>query len=216
MFNYIEMDKWERREHFEYYRTKIVCGYSLTVELDVTRFKKQVDNNVLRFYPAFVYCVSKIVNSMKEFRMAADENGLPGYFDISNPSMTIFHDDDHTFSDMWTEYYPDFKTFYANTVHNMEKYKNNKGIKARNGQPPNFFCVSCVPWLNYSSYTTSTPGGMPNLFPIITFGKFTCDNETYKMPITLNISHASADGYHASMFFNDLQSLIDTIELKTS
>ena len=50
MFNYIEMDKWERREHFEYYRTKIVCGYSLTVELDVTKFKKQVDNNVLRFY----------------------------------------------------------------------------------------------------------------------------------------------------------------------
>lgn len=213
MFNYIDMDKWERREHFEYYRTKIVCGYSLTVELDVTEFKKQVDINGLRFYPVFVYCVSKIVNSMKEFRMAADENGLPGYFDVSNPSMTIFHDDDHTFSDMWTEYYPDFKTFYANTIHNMEKYKNNKGIKARNGQPPNFFCVSCVPWLNYSSYTTSTPGGMPNLFPIITFGKFTCDNDTYKMPITLNISHASADGYHASMFFNNLQKLIDTIEL---
>ena len=167
MFNYIDMDKWERREHFEYYRTKIVCGYSLTVELDVTKFKKQVDNNVLRFYPAFVYCVSKIVNSMKEFRMAADENGLPGYFDISNPSMTIFRDDDHTFSDMWTEYYPDFKTFYANTVHNMEKYKNNKGIKARNGQPPNFFCVSCVPWLNYSSYTTSTPGGMPTFFRLL-------------------------------------------------
>ena len=144
MFKYIDMDKWPRKEHFDYYRTKIVCGYSCTVQLDVTSLLKQVKEKGLRFYPAFVYCVSYIVNSMNEFKMAVDKDGLPGYYDVSHPNMTIFHEDDHTFSDMWTEYYPEFSRFYENTVSNMEKYKNTKGIKVRDNQPPNFFCISCV------------------------------------------------------------------------
>ncbi|GFI61625.1 chloramphenicol acetyltransferase 2 [Clostridiales bacterium] len=214
MFKYIDLEKWERHEHFEYYRTKIKCGYSCTVQLDVTKFKHNLDKSGLKFYPSFVYCVSRMVNSMPEFRMAVDKDGLPGYFDISNPNMTIFHEDDHTFSDMWTEYYPEFKDFYRNTVKNMEKYKNVKGIKARNNQPPNFFCISCVPWLSYSAYNTNVPGGEPNLFPLITFGKYTEKDGKLEMPFTLNISHASADGYHTSKFINGLQELINSMEFK--
>ncbi len=214
MFKYIDMDKWPRKEHFNYYRTKIVCGYSCTVQLDVTSLLKQVKEKGLRFYPSFVYCVSYIVNSMNEFKMAVDKDGLPGYYDVSHPNMTIFHEDDHTFSDMWTEYYPEFSRFYENTVSNMEKYKNTKGIKVRDNQPPNFFCISCVPWLSYTAYNTSVPGGVPNLFPIITFGKYTKKDGHYEMPFTINISHAAADGYHTSMFINSLQELINTIDLK--
>ncbi len=213
MFNYIDLENWERKEHFEYYRTKIKCGYSCTVQLDVTAFRNKVKTKGLRFYPAFVYCVSNIVNSMPEFRMGVDSEGKPGCYDVSHPNMTIFHEDDHTFSDMWTEYYPDFMDFYKNTTENMDKYKNVKGIKARDNQPASFFCISCVPWLSYTAYSTSVPGGEPNLFPIITFGKYTESNGKYTMPFTLNISHAAADGYHTSKFFNNLQELIDTIEI---
>lgn len=95
----------------------------------------------------------------------------------------------------------------------MEKYKDTKGIKVRNDQPANFFCISCVPWLSYTAYNTSVPGGEPNLFPIITFGKYTNVNGRYEMPFTINISHAAADGYHTSRFINDLQELLNTIEL---
>ncbi len=213
MFIPLDTSTWERREHFEYYRTKIKCGYSCTINLDVTKFRTQVKNNCLKFYPSFIYCVSKIINNTKEFRMTVDENGYPGYFDVSNPNFTIFHEDTKTFSDLWTEYYPEFQKFYKNTVENMEKYKDIHGIKTRANQPPNFFCISCVPWLSYTAYNTYVPGGEPNLFPIITFGKFSENNGKYEMPFTLNISHAAADGYHSSKFFNDLQELINTIEL---
>lgn len=213
MFIPIDTSKWVRKEHFEYYRTQIKCGYSCTVNLDVTKLRAKVKNSNIKFYPTFVYCVSKIINDTKEFRMTIDKNGNPGYFEISNPNLTVFHDDTKTFSDMWTEYYPDFCEFYKNTVKNMEKYKNVHKIKAREHQPQNFFCISCVPWLNYTACSTYVPGGDPNLFPIITFGKFTESANKYFMPFTLNISHAAADGYHSAKFFNDLQEFINTIEL---
>ena len=213
MFNYIDVDNWERKEHFNYYRNIIKCGYSCTVQLDIGRFRNEVKEKGLRFYPSFVYCVSKIVNSMKEFRMAVDSEGKPGYYDISNPNMTIFHSDDNTFSDMWTEYYPDFRTFYDNVISNIEICKDKKGIKVRDNQPPNFFCISCVPWINFTSYSTSVPGGEPNMFPIITFGKYEEQDGKLMMPFAINIAHSCADGYHTGKFINDLQKLLDTIEL---
>ena len=213
MFNYIDVDNWERKEHFDYYRTKIVCGYCMTVKLDITHFLEQVKKNNLRFYPSFIYCAARIVNSMKEFKMGVDAEGRPGYYDVSNPNLTIFHEDNHTFSDLWTEYSPDFKEFYKNTVDNMDKYSTAHGIKVRANQPPNFFCISCVPWVEYESYNTYTPAGTPNMFPILTFGKFSEKDGKYTMPFTLNISHASADGYHTGKFINDLQELLNTIEL---
>jgi chloramphenicol O-acetyltransferase type A len=40
-------------------------------------------------------------------------------------------------------------------------------------------------------------GGSPNLFPILTFGKYDWEGEQLKLSMTLTISHAAADGYHA-------------------
>ena len=69
----------------------------------------------------------------------------------------------------------------------------------------NFFCISCVPWMDYTGYCPVNYGGSPNLFPLITFGKYTEENGTFTMPFTLTISHACMDGYHLSVFFNTLQ-----------
>ena len=71
-----------------------------------------------------------------------------------------------------------------------------------------------VPWLNFTGYSAYTESGTPMLFPIITCGKFTEHDGILTMPFCVNIAHAAADGYHTSMFINELQKLIDMIELK--
>ena len=40
--------------------------------------------------------------------MGRDKDGNPGYYDVLHPNYTIFHEDDHTFSDVWTAYTEDF------------------------------------------------------------------------------------------------------------
>ena len=63
-------------------------------------------------------------------------------FDVMHPNFTIFHKDDHTFSDIWSYYDDDFQTCYQNIINDMETYKDVKGPKGKEGQPPNFFCIS--------------------------------------------------------------------------
>ncbi len=200
----IDLDTWPRREHFQYYRTAIPCGYSATVRMDVTEAVDFARAHGLHFYPCFVYAAAKTVNEQDEMRMMLTPEGAPGIWDVSLPCFTVFHSDDHTFSDLWTEYDPDFRTFYQGFQQVTDQYGDRHGVKGRPGQPANFFCISCVPWLDYTGYANYSTG-TPVLFPIITFGKYTLSEGRYTLPVTLSIAHASADGWHTSRFFQGLE-----------
>ena len=52
------------------------------------------------------------------------------------------------------------------------------------------------------------------LAPVITWGKNEVEQEKYLMPLSMNIHHAVADGFHLSRFFIEVQELIDSIDQK--
>mgnify|MGYP004456997135 FL=1 len=209
----IRMDTWPRREHFAYYRHQIRCGYSLTVRMDVTKLAAFAQTKHLHFFPCFLYAASRTVNQMDEMKMMLTPDGGVGIWEVSHPNFTIFHEDDKTFSDVWMQYQPDFSAFYQEYLDVMRKYGNRHGMKARENQPMNFFCISCVPWLDYTGYFTYTAGEAdPALFPIFAFGKYTEHDGVCTLPASLTISHAAADGYHSSLFFHQLQENLNQVE----
>lgn len=210
-FTLYDRNTWPRSSHFEYYTKGFVKSVnSITVRLDVSHFLAETKKRELRFFPAFAALTGQVIANIPEMCTNIDENGNPGYYSYLNPNFTIFHEDDKTFSDVWSPYDEDFDTFYNNILTDGEVYKDKKGIKVKEGQPKNFFCISCVPWLSYEAYCPVNYGGMPNLFPLITFGKYTEEKGKTTLPLTLTISHAVMDGYHLSKFFGDLQNALDT------
>ena len=108
---------WARSSHFQYYTKGFVKSVnSMTVRMDVTHFLAEVKRRNLKFFPAFAALTGQVVASIPEMCTAVDENGTPGYYSYLNPNFTIFHEDDKTFSDVWSEYDADFDTFYRNLV----------------------------------------------------------------------------------------------------
>lgn len=214
MFTPIDLTSWPRREHFHYYRSVLPCGYSVTVHLDVTHLRRLCREKGLKFYPAFIWCVSHTILSHPAFRMGVDPQGNPGTHDVLHPNYTVFHQDDHTFSDLWTAHDEDFSAFYQAFLGDVAQYGANHGMKAKPGQPANFYCISCVPWLDFTGYASAVPSGQPNLFPVITYGKITQAGGRETMPLAINISHAAADGWHTAQFVQDLQALVDTTTLE--
>ena len=146
MFYLLDPEKWERQKHFEYYMQMIPCGYTVTVRLDVENLYKKEKKCGLKFYPAFIYCTGKVVNEKREFKMGVDQEGRPGYFDVMHPNFTIFHKDNHTFSDIWSYYDDDFQTCYQNIINDMETYKDVKGPKGKEGQSP-----VCHGWISQAT-----------------------------------------------------------------
>ena len=71
-----------------------------------------------------------------------------------------------------------------------------------------------MPWLDFTGYASSVPGGTPQLFPVITYGKITEKDGRRTMPLAINIDHAAADGWHTAQFIQDLQTLLNTVTLE--
>lgn len=213
MFTPASSSDWPRRDHYRYYQEDLPCGYSVTVRLDVTGFRRAVHVAGLPFNAAFVWCVSQIITKVPELRMGVDSEGRPGFYDVLHPVYTIFHEDDHTFSDLWTYHNPDLEAFCRQVEEDKRLYGGNKGHNAREGMPQGFYCISCVPWLDFTGYATYLTGGrQTNLFPVITYGKYTLKDGRWELPFSVTISHAAADGWHISQFVQMLQEGLGAIE----
>ncbi len=103
----------------------------MTVRLDVTRLRAECDRFGVHFYAAFIWCTSNVVNRLPFMKMMTDEEGNPGVWDVVHPNYTIFHKEDHTFSDCWSEYDADFATFYKRIETDIEAAKKVRGVKAK-------------------------------------------------------------------------------------
>ncbi|MBR6501015.1 MAG: chloramphenicol acetyltransferase [Firmicutes bacterium] len=232
-FHLIDMETWPRREHYEYYKNLVKTSYNLTANVDISRLLFRCNETKQRFYPTFVYAITKAVNEIKELRMALDKDGNLGWYDYLNPSYTIFHKDDETFSDVWSPWEEDFKTFYDGMIQDMETFKDVKGIKAKPDKPDHFLPVSNSPWTTFTGYACDTFQPSPLLFPVITFGRYFSNKVMpdclgrsmslthtdgpvsdygirFLVPVNIFVPHMVADGYHVGKFFSELQDLCDT------
>lgn len=211
-FHLIDMEHWERKEHYQYYQTLVRSNYTLTANLNITPLVQAIKTRRLKFYPVFLYITSTAVNRIKEMRMAKDKDGHLGYWDECHPSYTIFHKDDCTFSDIWTQYHADFNVFYESCIKDMDEWKDVKGVKTKPGKPDNFTPISCLPWLSYTSMAYDTPVSSPLYFPVVLFGKYFEQNGEILIPFSAYLPHAVADGYHTSLFINTVQEIANDFE----
>ncbi|MED4827076.1 type A chloramphenicol O-acetyltransferase [Bacillus atrophaeus] len=210
-FHQIDIDRWNRKPYFEHYIKEGKCSYSVTANLNVTALLNGLRKKNMKLYPAFIYMISRVVNSHIEFRTAFNDKGQLGYWEQMMPTYTIFHKEDKTFSAMWTEYSSDFSLFYKNYLQDIDRYGDKKGLWVKENVPAHTFSISALPWVSFTGFQLNLYNG-EYLLPIITLGKYFSDGETVCLPISLQVHHAVCDGYHVSMFINELQKLADSFE----
>lgn len=181
----------------------------MTAPVDVQNLLRFCHAHGYKFYAAAIYCVTKALGRIENFRMFKNADGELCVWDKIVPNFTFFHPDDCTFSDCWTDFSEDFPTFYNAITADMQTYKDVKGIKTKPNQPANFYCVSCTPWTAFTGCGSRVADGQPAYFPIVVMGRYEKCGGKVNMPVNITIAHAVADGYHAGLFFRYLQEELD-------
>jgi chloramphenicol O-acetyltransferase type A len=212
-FNGIDLQKWPRSQMFHYFTQIAPTGYSLTNNVDITIMRKTLKAYDLKFFPAYLWLVTKTLNQQIEFKVAI-KDGVLGYWDNLTPLYATFHDDDKTISLMWTEYCEDFHEFYKRYLGSQKLYKDNHGILSQPHQmpPPNTYTVSCLPWIEFQHFAVHSYENKSYYFPSIEAGKFIPQGNTVKMPLSITAHHATTDGWHIKCFLEDLQKAMDCPE----
>ena len=212
-FNPIDAAKWSRGQIFHYFSEMAPTSFSVTVDMDITGLKSSLKRQGRKFFPAYLWLVTKTLNQQAEFKTAVVDDVL-GYWDSLTPLYACFHDDDKTISLMWTEYDDDFRVFYDNYLENQRLYGNNHGVLSQpNMLPPaNAYTVSCVPWIEFKHFSLQSQSSRPYYFPTVEAGKFAEEDGRIKMPLSITANHAATDGWHVSRFLEDLQYAMDNWE----
>ena len=212
MFTPIDFNTWPRREMFYYFSKMAPTGYSLTVNVNVTKLRKTVKRGELKFFPAYLWLVTRCLNEQPEFKCAIREGQL-GYYDSLTPLYATMHPETHTISLMWTEYCDFFPDFHRRYVENQEKYGGSQGVLSRPELPPeNAYTVSCIPWVNFTHFSVHSYEYKDYFFPSVEAGKLEQTDGNRTMPLSLTCHHATTDGWHVHRFLERLQESMDGFE----
>ncbi|MBD8497913.1 type A chloramphenicol O-acetyltransferase [Paenibacillus arenosi] len=209
IFKPLNVDDWSRQPYFEHYFHSVRCTFSMTANLDISALYTEVKNKGIKLYPALIYMITTVVNRHREFRTCLNAEGQIGYWDSLSPSFTIFHDDDKTFSTIWTAYSEDFNQFYRGYLDDVEKFGSSKGLVAKPNEPSNTFPISSIPWVHFTGFNLNIYTDGSYLLPILTMGKYDKQNAKVLLPLSVQLHHAVCDGYHAGILFNELQQMAD-------
>lgn len=212
MFHKIDQNSWPRAQIYYYFSQMAPTGFSITVDVDVTKLVHAVKQKGIKFFPAYVWLVTNNLNKQVDFKYAIKDDAL-GYYDTLNPLYPAWHENTRTFSLMWTEYSDDFQTFYTGYIDNQRKYGENQGILCRPDLPPaNAYTVSAVPWIDFKHLAIHSYENKPYYFPSIEAGKYHEEKDRLLMPLSVTCHHATTDGYHISEFIRCLQEGMDQFD----
>lgn len=209
-FTPIDLTTWPRAQIFYYFSRMAPTGYSLTVNLDVTRLLRDLKEAGVKFFPAYLWLVTKHLNRQQEFKLA-QLDGVLGYYDTLTPLYAHFHRDDRTFSLMWTAWDPSFPGFYRSYLENQQTFGDHHGILSQPQTPPpaNAYTVSCLPWVSFTHFAVHSYENKPYYFPSLEAGKFFTQDGRTLMPLSITCHHAATDGCHVADFLESLQADMD-------
>lgn len=200
------MEQWARKKHYEHYKNKVPCSYSVTVDIDITNLQIRIKEQGLKTYPVQIYMLSTVVNQLPEFRMTTDDEHHLGYWEVIDPIYTVLNPDTETFSTIWTRYDSCFNAFYRAYLKDTAQYANGS-LFPQEHVPPHTFNISSVPWLDFTAFNINVFSDGSYLLPIFTIGKHKKENGKIMMPLSIQCHHAVCDGYHVGKFVETLREM---------
>ncbi|MBP6116399.1 MAG: type A chloramphenicol O-acetyltransferase [Neisseriaceae bacterium] len=206
-----DTEHWARKEHFEVFKSFGQCTFSMTVELDITTLLQTIKRHEYKFYPTLIHQIAGVMNQFPEFKMAIKNDELI-VWDKVNPSYTIFHEAQETFSSIWSEYQEEYADFVREYSADQDKYGQNLAYFPKAEFIENVFYISAVPWASFTSFNLNF-ANIDNFFaPLCTVGQFFERDDKTLLPIALQVHHATSDGFHAARFFNTLQAAVNRFD----
>lgn len=208
MFREIEIEKWNRKTTFEFFRNFENPFFNLTAPLDATNLYHFCKKNKLSFALASLFYSIQTANEIPEFRLRLLDNKLV-QFDKIHATQTILNDDE-TFSFCYFEFIDDIFEFNELGKKAVEKYKKLKTFDVESDRLDLVY-YSVIPWIAFTSFKNATRLDFSQTVPRIVFGKLFEENGKMKLPHSVEVHHSMMDGIHVGKYFNRLQQKLDDL-----
>jgi chloramphenicol O-acetyltransferase type A len=203
MLTKINIDTWNRKEIYRFYKNFDIPRYQITVNVDVYKFYQYVKKQELSFYFSFMWLVLDALNDIPNFkyRLIKDEVFL---CDVVHPSFTDVVEDSDLFKIVNANFDKDIMKFNK-LAKEKSKLQGKRFIDYNDEVRQDLVYVTTFPWAKFTQATNPTNFDSKDAIPRIGWGKFDKKDEKWEMPITIEAHHACADGYHVGLLINKIE-----------
>lgn len=204
----IEIENWNRKEHYEFFKQFSNPFFGIVTEVDCTKAFDFAKENHISFFSSYMYKSMRAVNQVEEFkyRIINDEVVV---FDEIHAGTTIGREDG-TFGLAFVHFSEDFATFNKNMQAEIEAVKNSKGLRLNNEDVKyDLVRYSTLPWSTFTGLLHPTRNDSSESVPKITFGKaFKREGKRF-LPVSIEANHALADGFHIAKYLENFQRFLN-------
>lgn len=210
MKHIVDIETWERRDNYNFFRTYHSSWISITSEVDCTEAREAAKAAGRSFFLYYLYAILRAANEVKEFRYRTDKQGQVVYHDTVD-IITPIAVPGKTFYTVRIPYQADFECFYE-AAHSIitsipedgDPYAVGKAIEEQGDC--DVILLSATPQLYFTSLTyTQKAAGCALEYPLMNAGKAIMREGRLMMPIALCVNHAFVDGAHITQFFQKVE-----------
>ena len=200
----INLATWNRREHFDFFSAFEEPFFGLVATVDCTRALAEAKLLGVPFFLYYLHAALQAVNQVEALRYRI-EDGQVVCYDRIHASATIGRPD-HTFGFSFIEQHDELATFVPAAMAEIAAVQASQGLRLNettNG--PDVIHFSAIPWVRFTGLTHARSFSHPDSCPKISVGQTYLEGTATLLPVSINVHHGLADGYHVGQFLAAFQ-----------
>jgi len=210
MAKYLDITNWARRDVFEFFRDFDKPYFSICTRLDVTRLLALLkDRPAVSVSLAYHYFALRVANEIEPFRFRLRDKKVIVY-DVINGGTTVLLPND-TFTLAYFNYDENFSKFVGAADRSVKKAQSGDGA-FRPSDNDDLIHFTVLPWMSFTSFSHARNWRREDSVPKIAFGKFTRENGSILLPISVEVHHALMDGLHVGRYLARLEEALSEPE----
>ena len=189
----IDLETWDRREHYAFFAPMSHPFYSLTFPVDVTALRRRCKEEGLPFYPAMVFGVTKAMEGVEAF-LYKDRNGRIVRHDRLVPSFTDLRQGSDLFHIVTLEAGEELADFC----------RRAKAAAAGPWAEDELIYFTCLPWFPVTALTNERDVVTWDSVPRVSWGRWEERGDRTMLSLSLELNHRLLDGVHVGKFYERL------------
>jgi chloramphenicol O-acetyltransferase type A len=202
----IDLKNWPRKESFEFFKDYQDPQFNICANVTITKTYELFQARGISKFIGMLWLISHAANAIAEIRYRIRGDNVVEHQRV-HPSFTWLNDD-NTLTFCHAEYVHDVTAFFSNVEKSIAGVEPNPGV-ADKKETDDVLYISCLPWINFTSVSHPFRMDDSRSIPRITWGKFFRDQDQWLMPVSIQLHHGLADGYHIGLFFDYLHAGMD-------
>jgi len=205
----IDLEKWPRKEHFEFFHKMDYPQFNVCMNIDVTHFLHFVKEQHISFYYAMVFAATKATNAVVNFRYRIRGDKVILHDKIS-ASFTDTVKDSDLFKIVTVDVNDDIILYSQLAKEKSEQQKEFIIYENAEVRDDLIYCT-CTPWFSFTQLTHPIAINKDDSVPKISWGKYFHEGDRVLLPFSIQANHALVDGIHAGEYIEELQKYLNAV-----